>query len=331
MRRTRALLLALTTVAATLLPVASSTFTGATADAATASAKAPVADGRIAFVRHNQIFTMGPGGRAVVKLTSAGKNYRPQWSPDGRRISYIHEAGGHKDVWVMNARGGGKRAVTTTGDVTSAGAPWSPNGLQLAFSSPVDDNGFPTNALQAISSTAPAATPTVLSGYATGGECGGPVGEPGDPQPTIFVDTYLAWSPAAGGSRIAVKTSDCRFDYAIGFYHVASGEFEQKYAGGADCCGYAQWTDFFFGPTGQFGYTERPLGDYGDDPSPRSILYPGFASRAGDTGGAPSPSGRFMAFTNNAGGKAHVIRANVNGTHRVRLTVGYQPDWRPQP
>ena len=217
MRRTRALLLALATVAATLLPVASSTFTGATADAATASAKAPVADGRIAFVRHNQIFTMGPGGRAVVKLTSAGKNYRPQWSPDGRRISYIHEAGGAKDVWVMNAGGGGKRAVTKTGDITSAGAPWSPNGLLLAFSSPVDDNGFPTNALQSISSTTPAATPTVLSGYATGGECGGPVGEPGDPQPTIFVDTYLAWSPAAGGSRIAVKTSDCRFDYAIGY------------------------------------------------------------------------------------------------------------------
>ena len=38
-----------------------------------------------------------------------------------------------------------------------------------------------------------------------------------------------------------------------------------------------------------------------------------------------------MAFTNNAGGKAHVMRANVNGTHRARLTVGYQPDWRPQP
>ena len=156
-----------------------------------------------------------------------------------------------------------------------------------------------------------------------------PRGEPGDPQPTIFVDTYLAWSPAAGGSRIAVKTSDCRFDYAIGFYHVASGEFEQKYAGGADCCGYAQWTDFFFGPTGQFGYTKRPWVTTATTPVRGRILYPGFASRAGDTGGAPSPSGRFMAFTSNAGGNgardARQHQRHAPGATDRRLPAGLAP------
>jgi hypothetical protein len=58
---------------------------------------------------------------------------------------------------------------------------------------------------------------------------------------------------------------------------------------------------------------------------------PGFASRDGDTGGAPSPSGRFMAFTNNASGTAYVMRSNVDGTRRHRLAVGNQPDWAAQP
>ena len=333
MRRARALFLALTTVVATLLPVASSTFTGTAANAANAASKPRTAvEGRIAFVRHNQVFTMGPAGNRVVKLTSAGKNYRPQWSPDGRRISYIHEAGGQRDVWVMNAFGGAKRAVTTTGDVSSAGAPWSPDGQTLAFSSPVDDFGVFIDALQLVSSTDLSPTPVVATGYPTGGECGGPIGEPGDPLPTLFVDTHLAWSPAAGGSRIAVKTSDCRFDYSIAMFHVATGEFEQVLAGGSDCCGYAEWTDFFFGPSGEFGYTDQDLGEFGDEIGPRVIVYPGFDSRNGDTGGAPSPSGSFMAFTHKAGAsKARVMRARIDGTHRTRLTIGYQPDWRPMP
>jgi Tol biopolymer transport system component len=38
-------------------------------------------DGKIAFVRANQIYSMSATGTTVVKLTPSGKNYRPRWSP----------------------------------------------------------------------------------------------------------------------------------------------------------------------------------------------------------------------------------------------------------
>ena len=258
---------------------------------------------------------MSSTGTGITRETSAGKNYRPEWSPDGRRIAYIHEAGGRHDVWVMSATGTGKRAVTTTGDVTSAGASWSPDGRTLAYAA--------GGVLQVVA-LAPGSVPTTPSGYESNSWCAP------DPLPSIPVDRFVAWAP--DGGRIAVyNRSDCYFDYAMWWYHPATGETSQVQAAGADCCGYAEWTDLFFGPTGEFGYSERDGGDYGETYGPRLIVYPGFASRAGDTGGAPSPSGRFMAFTTNASGTASVMRADVDGTHRRRLTTGYQPDWQPLP
>lgn len=285
------------------------------APAGSAQATYPGSDGRIAFVRANQIFTMSPTGTSVTRLTWSGKNYRPEWSPDGRRISYIHESDGRRDVWVMNAGGGSKRAVTRTGDVTSAGASWSPDGTTLAYAA--------EGVLQLVSTT-PGSSPTTPSGYESNSECAP------DPLPTIPVDRFLAWSP--DGSSIALyNRNDCYFDYAMWMFHPDTGETFQYRALGADSSGYAEWSDLFFGPTGEFGYSERDGGDYGEEYGPRLIVYPGFASRPGDTGGAPSPSGRSMAFTNNASGTAYVMRAAVDGTDRRRLAVGYQPDWQPRP
>jgi Tol biopolymer transport system component len=65
-------------------------------------------------------------------MTTRGENYRPKWSPNGSRLSYIHEAAAGKDLWVMSANGSGKRQVTTLGNVTTAGS-WSPDGATLAF------------------------------------------------------------------------------------------------------------------------------------------------------------------------------------------------------
>jgi len=55
--------------------------------AAPAEATFTGTDGRIAFVRSNQIYTIAPSGGTATKLTSTGKNYRPEWSPDGTRIA----------------------------------------------------------------------------------------------------------------------------------------------------------------------------------------------------------------------------------------------------
>ncbi|MGZ6754953.1 MAG: TolB family protein, partial [Nocardioides sp.] len=241
-RRARATLLTWVAVVATVL--------GSLLVSPQAEAAYPGRDGRIAFVRANQIYTMTSTGGGVTQLTTSGKNYRPKWSPDGSRLSFIHEVSGRRDVWVMAANGTGKAAVTTTGDVTSAGASWSPKGNRLAFATP---------RLQRIRSTAPFGSPTALSGLPTGGFCDGD----GTLGP-ILVDRFVAWSP--DGTHIAVfDHSDCYFDDRIDMYDRVTQELRQYAASGADCCGYLDWTDLFWGPGGQFGYSERNLGDYGED------------------------------------------------------------------
>jgi hypothetical protein len=305
----RAVVVLTTTVAGVVLaaPQAGATHPGATH---------PGHDGRIAFVRANQIYTMTPSGTRVRKLTTSGKNHHPTWSPDGKRLAYIHGAGGRRNVWVMGSHGAHKTPVTRSGDVTSTEATWSPNGKRLALA---------TSQLVRIRSRAPFGSPQALNGLPTGGVCDGE-GETG-PE---YVDRFVTWSPRG---RIAVLDhSDCYYDDRIDMYHPATGELRQYLAGGADCCGYRDWTDLFWGPKGQFGYTDQDLGPYGEDvDTPTHIVYPGFASHDDDTGGAPSPSGRYLALTNTASKTPKIVRANADGTKRVVLACGRQPDWRPRP
>lgn len=289
---------------------------GTVSTAAPASAAYPGDDGRIAFVRANQVWSMSRSGTDLKQLTTSGRNYRPKWSPDGKRIAFIHEVRGRRDVWVMSSGGARQRAVTTTGDVTSAGATWSPDGRQLAYA---------TTQLMTIRSTSPFGAPRPVNGFQTGGEC-----EDDTPQP-VRVDEFLAWSP--DGTRIAVLSNDdCQFDFRMDHFFVASGEQRLYDVSGADCCGYRDWTDLFWGPGNQFGYSERNRGQFGEDTdAPSFIVYPGFRSLAGDTGGAPSPSGAFMALTHASSGTAMIVRARIDGTGRRVLTTGYQPDWQVRP
>ncbi|NHC23328.1 hypothetical protein G6553_09100 [Nocardioides sp. IC4_145] len=288
-------------------------------------------DGRIAFVRDGQVHTMGLAGGNVRRLTSRGTNHEPAWSPNGRRIAYVHEIRGRRDAWVMDADGTDQRAVTTTGAVASAGVAWSPDGRRLAFTGPVavDAQGNQQEALLMTPAGRTDGPLRVVGGYETGSQCGE---GPEAPVARFATDRHLAWSPrVAGGSRLAVRTPDCRLDQAIGVYDPATGEMRQVMATGGDCCGYADWTDLFFSPTGKLGYTEVDRGPYGEDSAPSRIVLKGFASRGGDAGGAPSPSGRFVALTNDASGTAYVVRARADGTDRKRLALGEQADWGRKP
>jgi WD40 repeat protein len=318
MTKTRSALVALVVLLLTIAGLAATT--------TSSSAAYPGADGKIAFVRGNQIFTMSPTGANVTRLTGRGKNLQPTWSPNGRRIAYIHErADGRRDVWVMGAFGGNKRAVTRTGDVSSAGASWSPDGRWLAFANPY---------LSRVRAAAPLGEPQRLEGYYSSSECG-PFEDEEPPTPYgLVVDRYLAWSP--DGTRIAVyHHDDCQLDQTIAMYDVATGEAAALYSSGGECCGDLEWSDLFWGPSGEFGFTERDFTvECTDDacsmPGRRPlIIYPGFDSRAGDKQGAPSPSGSYMAFSSAASGTARVLRADADGSNRRALANGAQPDWQP--
>ena len=95
--------------------------------------------------------------------------------------------------------------------------------------------------LHSVSSSAPNGSLTPLLGSATGGSC-----EDEEPQP-VYVDQFVAWSP--DGTRIAIfNHADCQFDDRMDWYFTATEERRTYATSGADCCGYTDWSDLFWGP-----------------------------------------------------------------------------------
>ncbi|MGD9999000.1 MAG: hypothetical protein AB7U39_18940, partial [Ilumatobacteraceae bacterium] len=150
-------------------------------------------DGKIAFARSNQIYTINSDGSGELKLTSGDKNYWPRWSPDGEQIAYVHETpGAVHEIWLMDANGANKRKVATTGD-RAFGAAWSPDGTRLAFQ--------------------PAAGPAVILTLSTG-SVQPLIGEetPGLEEEFIFTGTPV-WSP--DGGTLVFESGHAVFDEVI--------------------------------------------------------------------------------------------------------------------
>jgi TolB protein len=89
-----------------------------------------------------EIFTMDMSGGNVQQLThNAVLDSGPKWSPDCSMISYNSlDAGGSLDVHRMSADGTGDVNLTNAPGIFDAFSAWSPDGLQIAFSSNRDVN-----------------------------------------------------------------------------------------------------------------------------------------------------------------------------------------------
>lgn len=301
----------------TLLVTLVASLAGLAATSPPAAATGPGGDGRIVFVRDAQVFSMNRWGADVKQLTTTGRNSHPTWSPDGRRISFVRTVGARSDVWAMAAGGARQVAVTKSGNVTSEGATWSPDGRTLAYAA--------DGVLTRIRSAAPYGSPVAVLATPVGGFCD----DSTSPPEAVPVASSLAWS-TDGATIAVVHRSACYFDDRMDHVDLASAQRRQYAASGADCCGYMEWSDVFWGPGNQFGYSEVDNG-FEEPGHPVWIVYPGFTSLAGDTSGAASPSGAFLALENATSGQSLVIRANADGSRRKVLTVGSQPDWQVRP
>ena len=126
--------LAALVLSSTLAAPALAAPTGEAAPAAPAGRAGPNAyrggDGRIAFVRDGNIYSIEPAGSGLRELTRAGYASGPRWSPDGKQLAYVYRG----NLWVMNANGSGKTQLTGSAPSYTDGRPtWSPNGRYLAF------------------------------------------------------------------------------------------------------------------------------------------------------------------------------------------------------
>ena len=104
------------------------------------------ASGKIAFDSNRdggagEIYVMFPNGGAPTRLTFAGINAHPVWSPDGSKIAFIRfTSPATSDVWVMNADGSGQTNLTNTPSASHSRPDWSPDGSKIAFTSNYDGN-----------------------------------------------------------------------------------------------------------------------------------------------------------------------------------------------
>ena len=76
---------------------------------------------------------MDAEGANVRRLTQAGFNTQPRWSPQGRH-DRVHLATGNSDLWAVSPDGSNLRRLTA-GPGNNEGASWAPNGRHLVFQS----------------------------------------------------------------------------------------------------------------------------------------------------------------------------------------------------
>jgi Tol biopolymer transport system component len=81
----------------------------------------------------------GTGRQTLTTATRTSGDFEPAWSPDGRRIAYVHSTGRRlgtgtagTEIWVMNADGTSKRRLTRNG-IWDGSPTWSPDGRSILF------------------------------------------------------------------------------------------------------------------------------------------------------------------------------------------------------
>lgn len=103
-----------------------------------AAATFPGKNGRIAFVKDGDIFTVNPDRSDMERLTTFGPSRNLcclSWSPDGRRLvfSLSASASANRQLWIMNANGTGQHLLLNEPPFYDIQPSFSPDGSQIVF------------------------------------------------------------------------------------------------------------------------------------------------------------------------------------------------------
>jgi len=92
-------------------------------------------DGRqITFHRWNDVHVLNLQDRRVTRLTVDPDNGMfPSWSPDGRRLAFMSWRGGPTAVYTMNADGTNQQVLVRMTTGSAIDPRWSPDGRSIAF------------------------------------------------------------------------------------------------------------------------------------------------------------------------------------------------------
>jgi tricorn protease len=89
---------------------------------------------RIAFTIHGEIFTAPTEEGELRQITdSPWRDKDPQYSPDGKWISFVSDRSGREEIYVAAVDGAGEPQKITNHDTLKNSMSWSPNSKELAF------------------------------------------------------------------------------------------------------------------------------------------------------------------------------------------------------
>jgi Tol biopolymer transport system component/DNA-binding winged helix-turn-helix (wHTH) protein len=78
--------------------------------------------------------------RALPLIASTRWDFKPQYSPDGRKIAFVSQRSGAHELWVCDKDGANPVQLTFLDSPRAYGSEWSPDGRDLAFASNVPGN-----------------------------------------------------------------------------------------------------------------------------------------------------------------------------------------------
>ena len=114
---------------------------------------------------NDAIFVMNADGSGQTQLThNPADDTSPNWSPDGKKISFTSDRDGDQEIYVMNADGS-RQTRLTFNQGNDLLPDWSPDGTKIAFSSQVTTTASATRTITTniVSQTYPAGTATPIT------------------------------------------------------------------------------------------------------------------------------------------------------------------------
>ncbi len=87
----------------------------------------------IVFDMLGDLYTLPIAGGTATRISQGmAFDHMPSWSPDGKRIAFISDRNGAKNLWLMSADGRDTTQLSRTTDDTYASPEWTPDGKYVA-------------------------------------------------------------------------------------------------------------------------------------------------------------------------------------------------------
>jgi Tol biopolymer transport system component len=262
----------------------------------------PGANGKVAFDRESDIFTMNADGSGQTNLTgTTAVDFDPAWSPDGTRIAFAsNQDPASNEIYVVNSEGTGQARLTVNA-FDDRNPAWSPDGTKIAFTTMRDGNG---------------------EIYVMNADGSGQTNLTNNPSN----DSQPAWSP--GGTKIAFTSARGGTDQVYVMNADGSSQVNLSNSGIPDS--EPNWS-----PDGSMiayksfrnNFEVFTMNADGSGKANRTI------GSSADVGPTWSPDGSKIAFASDRNGDFEIFAMNVNGSGAVDLTNNaaqdIEPDWQP--